>query len=94
MSLKELAQEYLKYARKVAEEGSEDLRLLEEAYTILRLEAEGRLEAELKRLAAEYGGCASCRYSRPAWPRSLSLTARFCALGLRQDGCGRREPLA
>ncbi|MEM4430451.1 MAG: hypothetical protein QXM08_04745 [Thermofilaceae archaeon] len=92
------AKEYLDEVYRMLSEGEEPdvplARLYERvrtAFYIRDLGLEG-VKRELERIAREYGGCASCRHSRPV-PDYLNLMARWCSLGLRQDTCNRWEPL-
>lgn len=94
--LERLVKEYMDLARRIVNEAVEDplswpYHEVAEAFLILRLGPEG-VKRELLGLAREHGGCVSCRHSTVV-PHHLSLTARFCRLGLRQDTCGRWEPL-
>ncbi|MEM1820380.1 MAG: hypothetical protein QXH81_09630 [Thermofilaceae archaeon] len=97
MGIEELARMYLRQAREVVEmarRNPSSVRYDEVRYAawLLEIGEEGVKEVLLK-IAREYGGCASCRHSVPV-PFHLSLMARWCSLGLRQDDCGRWEPLA
>jgi len=60
------------------------------------------VEEALKRLASQYSGCVSCVFSRAhkeinereiAEKGRLSLFARNCALGLRQETCGMHQQI-
>lgn len=95
-ALRWLAHEYAALAAKIIHEARKNpfsrvSSRVEAAADILWMDLK-RLESELRRLAAERGGCLSCRYSAPN-PNHLSLASRVCKLGLSPEGCNRWKPL-
>lgn len=95
-ALRWLAHEYVALAAKIMHKAREkpfsySLSRAEAAADILWMDLK-QLESELRRLAAERGGCLSCRYSAPN-PDHLSLASRICKLGLSPEGCNRWKPL-
>jgi len=72
-----------------------------DAAMLLDLDDLDGVERAVLSTAEQYGGCASCRYSRAArnaeeYTRqrgALPITVRTCILGLRQDGCSAFEPI-
>jgi len=93
-SIYDLANEYLRRARKLLEAGYRagvDYWTLRKAQSMLLLGVDG-LAQELEKLARRFGGCINCVYSRPC-EQNLDLTCRVCVLGLSQDKCDKRKPL-
>ena len=90
MNLKELAEAYRRNAEAVIKEPLKyDYRVLKKAYQLLNTD----IEEELRKLASSLGGCVSCRYSTPHPSAPLSLMARSCELGLRQETCRKWEKI-
>ncbi|MEM1698207.1 MAG: hypothetical protein QXG48_06080 [Thermofilaceae archaeon] len=94
--LSRLVKEYLETAARIVNEARQDptswpYHVVRDAIVILQMSPQ-ELESELTRLATQYGGCVSCRYSTPV-PHYPSLLARWCRLGLAQDTCNHWEPL-
>ena len=96
MSLRTLAKLYKEMAEKIMERArnldklpkAEAVKIshaIRDAAIIAQM-TEDEIYEELKKLANQFGGCVSCKYSAPT-EDNLRLTSRTCTLGLSQSTC-------